>query len=322
MQVTLFSASERTSRHGRGLVARIAQAGLALLLLCGLAACADVQELASNLSAKQSIEMSVALSRSGVSPLREQSSSGRELEYRILVPRSEYTRALEVLHEYGLPRSVDESLEELTRPRGFVPNSPQLSQLRFDHALELKVERALLALPGVIEAKVILHSSEAQSASQFGSAQVQRGVSVVIRFVPSADSTSISAAEVKELVSQAIAGVSSENVQVRIVRASIPTESANFVGAELVQMKPFSFRVPSAELVTAGVQILVMFAAFCFAGVGLGLLWAAQSRKRRSRKIRASLSGAEGGRSMFIEASLQDNSQTKASLPPVRGSFE
>ena len=278
-----------------------------------LSACNSLQEIATSLDAKQSVEMVVALNRAGVQASREQVGSGRSVTYRVLVSPVESSKALEVLHEYGLPRTIDDSLEEITRPRGFVPNTPQLAQLRLDHALELRVERALLSLPGVVEARVVVQSDT--KTNVLGSTSSERGVSVVIRFISSEARSLVPNIDVQELVAQAVPGVSSENVEIRSITAQVP--QGVIAGSSLVQLKPFSFRVPVAERGTAGIQILVMFGAFCIAGLFIGIGWSSRINARRRRRLRTALSN-EGGRSMFLEASLQENAQTKASLPQIK----
>ena len=279
-----------------------------------LPACNSLQEIASSLDAKQSVEMVVALNRSGVQASREQVGSGRSTTYRVLVSPEDASKALEVLHEYGLPRTIDDSLEEITRPRGFVPNTPQLAQLRLDHALELRVERALLSLPGVVEARVVVQSDA--KTNVLGNTSTERGVSVIVRFVSSEAKASVPNLDVQELVAKAVPGVSSENVEIRSITANVAAQSV-VSGGSLVQLKPFSFRVPVAERGTAGIQILVMFGAFCIAGLFIGIGWSSRLNAKRRRRLRTALNN-EGGRSMFLEASLQDNAQTKASLPQIK----
>lgn len=286
------------------------------LLIPLFCACDSTHEIASNLTAKQSIELVVALNRNSVTASREQSGGGRNANYNVFVGLGNHIRALEIMHEYGLPRAIDDSLEQITRPRGFVPNTPQLAQLRFDHALELRVERAVLSFPDVIEARVVIQSTTPSGV--FGrKKEVERGVSLVVRFLNAEAKTLAVLSQIQELVAKAVPGVDADAVDVRSVIARISVDGNKQDG--LVQLRPFSFRVPRAERSVAGIQILVMFGAFCFFGSLLGIAWSTKMHSRQRRRMRTVI-GNEGERSMFLEASLQENLRTKPSLPQVKDS--
>ena len=311
-----------------------------LLLAAGfLAGCGGTRELEGSLDSKQSIEMMVVLSRSGIHADREKVASGQGEHYRVTVPSREYSRALELLHEYDLPQKRAEDIESFTRAPGFTPNSVEISDLRLDYALSLELERLLAALPGVIEVRAMVRSHLRRHQGQ-GTAEESAGTSIVVRYASASTAMPFTEEEIKEIVLQAVPGMTADSIRVKATRVFLPvgdaqfgkTEGANGNGAvvPLTQLRPFFvFRIPEEDLGKASRQLLFYTLAFCFSGGVLGAIWSSMVLKRRygTQKKRPGSAGGDGRRSFFIEASL-GNADTKNSerlLPgkgPQRGRVE
>lgn len=129
---------------------------LIVLILTFLSACSEQELLVSDVDERSSVEIMVVLQESGIDAERIQLSSGRESRFKIQVSQAEYLQALNILHQYGLPRSDQDNLANITKPQGFSPNPPEIAALRLDHAIALEIERMLSSFPGVIDRKSVV----------------------------------------------------------------------------------------------------------------------------------------------------------------------
>lgn len=278
-----------------------------------ISGCNSDVELHSKLNADQSVEMLVALGRSGIQGKREGVSSGRSEVYRVTVPSLSYQDALEVIHEYGLPSKSEQEVDELIKPGGLFPSSPQMSGLRIDHVHALEIERLLEDLAGVDSAKVIVRS---QSIGLRGrrSSDIKASASILIRYSSGRESQlPFSVPEVTNIVLKAVPGISEENISIttsKLVVGNAVRQSGAAVG-NLKRVSPFAFRVPEQDYLRAKYQLVGILLLICFAGILLG--WATGSILTRRRIVSSfnNSSFAEG--SLFLEANA-DTKQNKANL--------
>lgn len=265
-----------------------------LILVCFslfLSACNSSKELQGGLDGRQSIDAFVALQRAGISAEREKTSSGNQERYRVTVAARDYARALEILHEYGIPRNSEQTIESLIQPQTFAPAAQEMSELRADYALELRVERLLLALPGIVDARVLVRA-------HLGGADLKKetndkpSASVVIRYVSPSGNLPFAVNEVKEIVAQAVSGLRPDDILINVSRAMIPGESGLFSvsagdgGGDSKAVKPqmkrlLGFRVPEEDLEKALVQLVLYLLLFCIAGGILGYVWAMVRARRQ-----------------------------------------
>jgi type III secretory pathway lipoprotein EscJ len=277
---------------------------IALVFLCVsffLPGCDGTKEVQGGLDGRQSIDVFVTLQRAGIPAEREKTSSGREDRYRVAVAARDYTRALEVLHEYGIPRSEEHSIESLMQPQTFAPATQEMSELRLDYALSLRVERLLLALPDVVDARVLVRSRMG-SAGPNKEAGGKPSASVIIRYVSPSGSLPFAVNEVKELVAQAVPGLRADDILINVSRAILPGESGLFGGSvsekngsskqdPMVQPSPLKkllgFRVPEEDREKALIQLVLYLLLFCIAGGILGYVWGTvKARKQISKNAR------------------------------------
>jgi type III secretion system YscJ/HrcJ family lipoprotein len=280
-------------------------------LLCGLilclSACSNREELASDLTSKQSVEILVALDRAAIKATREKESGGRGERYSISVEPSQFAAALELILELGLPSEPDKSFEELTRQRGFAPNSPALSRLRLDYALAAELERMLRELPGVIEARVLVRSP---SSELFGDSKTKPSASVLIRYTASSNNLPFDEGQVRQLVKQSVPGLDESEIKISSSKVSVKGIAPRF-GVEqgsdpengqdvvpLTQMKPlFGFRLAEADVGRATLQLGLYLVAFGFSGWVLGMIWGSTLARKRFVRL-----AAEEKNNFFIEA--------------------
>ena len=278
-------------------------------------------ELLADVDGKQSIEVIVALNRAGIRAERSK-ATGRGERYIVKVGSADYGRAMQVLHDFQLPSRDEETLEELTAPKGFVPNSRELSGLRLDHALALEVERLLSALPGVAEARVVVRSNLV--SQDVASAKA----SVVIRYLSPSGTVPFGIEEVKKIVVQIVPGITSDGIEVVPSRLIIPGVAASSMleGAiqgdgegELAPLSPFlpfMFKVATGERERALWQLGGMLVMFSCAGGIIGAYFGIRVMRGLSKR-RASK--GEKRNSFFLEASVKADSKTGAPVALTKG---
>ncbi len=297
------------------------RSALLLLLLALLGCTSRGDELVSEVNGKQSIEVIVALSRAGI-PAERSRTVGRGERYSVTVAPADYSRAMQVLHDFQLPSKDEETLEELTAPKGFVPNSREVSGLRLDHALALEVERLIAGLPGVSDARVVIRSNLAVE----GSAKA----SVVVRFLSPSGATPFDIDSVKKLVAQTVPGIAMEAIEVVPSRLIIPgmAESSALEGtgtrSEIVPLSPFLpflFRVSSGDRERALWQLGAMLVMFSCAGGIIGAYFGIRVMRGSGRKRAGK---GEKRNSFFLEASVKADSKSggtialpKGQVPPI-----
>lgn len=258
--------------------------GVTVLLLLFCTACGR-EELLRNLNSRDSAEIIVVLNRFGISAAREEIESGRRENYRILVNDTDYNSALEVLHEHGLPRQEEKTLDQLTAGSAFSPAGLELTALRKDFALSLEVERLINAMPSVLETKAVVRSV----TSALGGLSVEHSApsaSVVIRYSGSTGNPPFSVAEIQQLVARTVPGLQADAVSVELSRAALPV-SANselFNGQTLTTLAPLLFQVPTREKTHAQQQLAALFVLFCLCGGVVGFYLGARNERRQANR--------------------------------------
>jgi len=272
----------------------------------------DSGSLLDNINSSQSVEVLVVLQKHGIAASREQRDGGREARYDVFVASSDYNQALEILHEYNLPHEVSPSLSEVTKQRGFVPNSPEIMELRLDHALAIEAERLIAGLAGVVDAKVVIRS-------QLGSGRTWRGdqpevvnvpqASVVIRFSKEQNiSRDKLVDEVQSIVAKTVPGIASKSVEVIIsdLNLSAMSKAENALG--LHRVHGLSFHVPQNERRQAYQSLFVLIVSSVVIGVFFTLaifLWVNATKKQEMERIRRHTTSFEK-RSLLAD-SVSDN---------------
>ena len=297
-----------------------------LLVLSG---CTERQELLSGTDGYQSIEILVALLRSGVDAHREKLTSGTSERYRITVSEKDYPRALELLKESGLAektRDVDSEIDSLIQQKGFTPNSQDLANIRLDQALGLRLERLLVALPGVVQAKVLVRAY-LQQVVRAGDPPAKPAASIVLRYTSQTGNLPFAATEIRDLAVQSVPGLDPADVKVTTLRVVLPGSSSLFAslqdesksGPSFVPLhKLFLFRVPEEDRKIALLQIMFYLVAFCAAGLGAGVFWGAH-RTRQQIKKRVRRSTGDVTRSLFLEATYSpEDPRSQGKLPGGR----
>ena len=231
------------------------QVVLLLFFLAGLGACSQ-QELVTGVDAKQSVEILVVLNKAGISAVRERTQEGANEKYLVRVTEDDFMKALQVLHDYGLPRNNSETIEALIKPQAFAPQTPAMLALRRDMALSAQVENLLLALPGVVDVRVVVRSDQKSLGLSANDATIAKAT-VVIRYISDAEQPKFSTDEIKQILVQAVSGLEKDNVGVTLTRVlpGIIGSSIGVADEHYITIPPFRFRVMDADLMLAKRQL-------------------------------------------------------------------
>lgn len=279
---------------------------LLLVVLFSFVGCAK-ETILTGVSSKASIDVIVQLQRLGVSAWRENIGGKNVDNYQIKVDKWNYARALEILHSYNLPRTDENDIIAITKPEGFLPNSPEMSAFRLDYALSMQIEKIIGAFPGVVNVKAVVRSSMILQEQVDYSSQADGSLtsepnsksfpsaSVVIKYIPDAAKIPFSVKEVQESVEQMIPGIEPANIKISTVQVLDPAISVSY-GAKgdgsssvvpLTQLYPFNFFVPVSETSSAKTQIVVavlvvlVSAAILFLSLG----WNIGTKRMKSRMV-------------------------------------
>ena len=260
------------------------------------------------------MEVVVRLGRAGIAAERLRSSSSEDGNplYSVFVDEVDYGRSMEILYEYALPGRASGGIEELTKPRTFLPNSLQIENLRLNHVLALEVERLVSAMPGVVSVSAVVRlpaygtdsfaallpvasrtalGREVDSAASNG-AESAGGAAVVVRYVPSISGrVPFAVPELKSMVGRLLPELKPADIEIVASRVSLKGKSS-FVGINsedsgvlpLEFLLPFHFQVPEREKGTAQLQIFLSALVLLLVGLFMGIFicWTFKRGGRRS----------------------------------------
>ncbi len=250
----------------RGVLQRALRFLPALLLF--LTACNE-QSVRDSITQKQANEIVAALSGYGITASVIKSGRGASGAYSVTVKRPQFTEAVKIIQDLGLPTEPEMSLRELLTQHGLVPNPREIEALRVDRALSAELEELLENHPAVISARAVVR--------KFAAAGDKLGVSLVLRTRPSAP---LLRDEVLRIVQTTIPGTSPESVEI-LSSEDLPLQAENTKVAGVVRqggqlisvpLVPFLFwRVPEGDrsgLVLAFLGVLIGMGA---AGAVIGM---------------------------------------------------
>lgn len=243
---------------------------VAVLLLCGCK-----EKVLHNLTESDANRVYSALSTAGLSGSKEIQSDGK---WSISVDSKDMAAALTILSE----RRIVKSEEGIPNRKSSMISSRESQRFEFERNLSAEIERTLLSIEGVIEARVHLNIPPVdpilgtRSDKHIGSASV-----LLIGF----KNFTIEQSDLASLVSGA-SGISSDKVSILITRTEEP------VIPPLHRNKGFSGFIdqlsPSLKEIIGG----VMFASLGFLGLMFGLSKFKSGDKKRFAKLNSQFESA------------------------------
>ncbi len=176
-----------------------------LLLIPVLSACKT--ELYVGINQKEGNEMLALLQTEGISADKEADKDGN---VKLLVDKSDISRAVEALRRKGYPREHFSSMYDVFPKDGLI-SSPLEERARLIYAKEQEISRTLSEIDGVLVARV--HVVLPEDWDKFGKTLSPASASVFVKHAADVQlHTYIS--QIKQLVNNSIEGLSYERISV------------------------------------------------------------------------------------------------------------
>ncbi len=245
-----------------------------LLILLFTSSCRDVQ-VAENINQYQAHQIINKLNSAGIDSKYFASNNGKS--YSVSVTQRNYLPAVGIIASSGILPKVDSDFKELTEPKGFLSSNKSFDLLRLDRAIAVELEDALLGVPSITNAKVVVRLNSLPE-NQMPSVSIIAGTRD--------QQTDLS--YITDLVKNAIPGIQDDHIKLIIER--LPESEADFslIGTTQAQGKllavplvPFLiWQVPAGvELELAWTAIIILIFALL-----VGYFFATLFRKPKSRE--------------------------------------
>lgn len=197
----------------------------ALVALPLLLASACQVELQHQLTEKEANEILVLLERKGISTYKEKEEGGRELTWKISVPKAHAATAAMLLKENELPRPRSPGFEIFNRG-SLIPTATE-ERAMFLQALAGELSKTLSSIDGVLDARVHINIPQSDDLAD-RSARPAPSASVLVKYRASAETGKKAAPppvgeeQIQQLVARAVQELEAKNVSVVMTPAAVP----------------------------------------------------------------------------------------------------
>ncbi len=245
----------------------------ALLMTVFLTGCGSTP-VVQDVTQKQAHEIVAVLVANGIEAtvIKETGGGAR---YTVETSRDNYSRAISLMHDKGLPGEEQLSFQDLVAQRGLVPVSRAMEALRIDRALAIDIEEALKEIPSIASSRVIVRQNVLRAAAGEFVGE-KPGVSVVVQQRPG---QKINNNDIAQLVLRVVPGIEADRILVLkeeplLEEAVTSGDGAQGSGASQLTGFLWFWRVPRSEY--AGIALVfcsVLLLGLCVGWyLGSGLL--------------------------------------------------
>ena len=175
-----------------------------VLLLALLVAC-ESATVVEDRGQREAIEIVALLHDRGISATVKKDTGNRG-RYSIQVDKEFRGEAQTLLWQKGFPKESEATFEDLTSPRGLIPNSREADSLRLDRALAAELEEMLRAHPNVGSVRAIVRLNYLKEGGE-PTVSIIAQEKTDVKLVPES---------LKELVTRAVPGIKRENILVSL----------------------------------------------------------------------------------------------------------
>jgi type III secretion protein J len=222
----------------------------AAVLLLLVAACSTpirhgLEEPAAN-------EVVTALERAGIGAEKARDDAGGPTAFLVRVASGDAVRALDVLHEVGLPRGKRTGFAETYGQASLVPTATE-ERARYLQALSGEIERTLETIDGVVGARVHLVLEESDGPGEKPKNAAHAAVLLRTRGL------AIAEADVQKLVAGSVPGLAAANVAVVSTRAATAAGAGELAPVGPLRVTPGT-RSLLVTVLVVGLSVLAMLA--------------------------------------------------------------
>ncbi len=221
------------------------------------------KDLYSNLVEKEANEMIAILIRNGIAASK---TAGAENTYIVHIDPRHFADAIDILNNYGYPRSKFSGVGEVFKKSGLV-SSPSEERIRYMHALGQDLQGTLLLISGVLHAKVhiVIPNNDPLADTIYPSS-----AAIFIKYRKNSGVEALSP-QIKNLVVKSIEGLNYDNVTLALF--AVDENDTTAPAGEQPIIDPERFKVSPLPFII-GASILGVLAA---GGIG-AYVW--MSRKK------------------------------------------
>jgi len=242
--------------------------GLLFFIGCG------EKEVVSGLDPRERVAVLSAFQENGISSREQSFVSGKSNRYSLFVSEGEYSRAIKILSQLGLPKR--EGVDKNQFDDSMIPPTPEVLALKLELISGERLRDLLRAIPGIIDVEVLFRRSSDGSR-----------ISIFARH--SADAAPDLAKSIREITLRTFPEVSDDRLEIQSFGlAGSPDEP-------IVKFpSPFSFHVMKGERALAvtevftwlgGSILLALFVGF-YGGLHVSTLFWRRVEKRRAERRR------------------------------------
>jgi type III secretion protein J len=209
------------------------------LAFCALSAVllsACQSEIQHGLNEGEANEIVVLLERNHISAYKDKEEGGREITWKIGVPKAHAANAMFLLKENQLPRPKSQGLEIFNRG-SLIPTATE-ERAMFLQALGGELSRNLSSIDGILDARVLVNLPQSDDLSD-KTARPEPSASVLIKYRATGEGNKATPPPIKEediqrLVAATVQELKRANVAVVMTPASPPSVLEN--GPQEVEM--------------------------------------------------------------------------------------
>jgi type III secretion protein J len=230
-----------------------------LLCLClGLAGCGAKVDLLASIAEADANDIIAALSGAGIQATKV---SGKEGMVGIQVDAKNSAKAVDTLHQLGLPRETFSGMGQVFQKSGLI-SSPLEERARYLYALSQDLSSTLTRIDGVLFARVHLVLPEKGSALDKDSPS---SAAVFIKYRPEYDLEMLQP-QVRRMVVNSIPGLSTERVSVVLIPGAVKADAkaTQWQSVWGISVHPDSASTLRIALWSALALVLALLAAAAF----------------------------------------------------------
>jgi type III secretion protein J len=198
---------------------------VALLALAGLWLAACQTEIQHGLSEKEANEILVLLERKGIPVTKSKEEGGREVTWKISVPKAHAANAAVLLKENELPRERSPGFEIFNRG-SLIPTATE-ERAMFLQALAGELSRTITSIDGVLDARVHINIPQSDDLAD-RQAKPEPSASVLVKYRAYTDPQKpapkppVTEEQIQQLVARAVQDLQPKNVAVVMTPAAMP----------------------------------------------------------------------------------------------------